>query len=60
MAENPCQLSMWDVNIGDIAEWGEDAGPSRFYQIGHENDWIKYPRPAPASDSLSPCGRGPG
>ena len=35
-------LDLWDVNIGDIAEWGEDAGPSRFYQIGHENDWIKH------------------
>ncbi|MDR2874770.1 MAG: FAD-dependent oxidoreductase [Methylobacillus sp.] len=35
-------LDLWDVNIGDIAEWGEDAGPSRFYQIGHENEWIKY------------------
>jgi len=21
-----------DIDIGDIAEWGEDAGPSRFYQ----------------------------
>jgi dimethylamine/trimethylamine dehydrogenase len=20
-------LDLWDVNIGDIAEWGEDAGP---------------------------------
>ena len=35
-------LDLWDVNIGDIAEWGEDAGPSRFYQTGHENEWIKY------------------
>jgi dimethylamine/trimethylamine dehydrogenase len=35
-------LDLWDVNIGDIAEWGEDAGPSRFYQIGHENEWIKH------------------
>jgi len=35
-------LDLWDVNIGDITEWGEDAGPSRFYQIGHENDWIRH------------------
>lgn len=35
-------LDLWDVNIGDITEWGEDAGPSRFYQIGHENDWIRF------------------
>ena len=39
-------LDLWDVNIGDIAEWGEDAGPSRFYQTGHENDWIKYVKQA--------------
>ena len=35
-------LDLWDVNIGDITEWGEDAGPSRFYQIAHENDWIRH------------------
>ena len=35
-------LDLWDVNIGDITEWGEDAGPSRFYQTGHENDWIRH------------------
>ena len=35
-------VDFWDVNIGDIAEWGEDAGPSRFYSIGHQNDWIRY------------------
>lgn len=35
-------LDLWDVNIGDIAEWGEDAGPSRFYPIAHENDWIRH------------------
>lgn len=35
-------LDLWDVNIGDITEWGEDAGPSRFYETGHENDWIRH------------------
>jgi len=35
-------LDLWDVNIGDITEWGEDAGPSRFYATGHENDWIRF------------------
>ena len=33
---------MWNVVIGDLAEWGEDAGPSRFYPIGHENEWIRH------------------
>lgn len=35
-------LDVWDVKIGDIAEWGEDAGPSRFYQVGHQIPWQKF------------------
>jgi len=35
-------IDLWDVNIGDIAEWGEDAGPSRFYQQGHQLTWQKF------------------
>ena len=35
-------LDMWDVTLGDITEWGEDAGPSRFYPIGHCNEWIRH------------------
>jgi len=35
-------LDMWNVTIGDLIEWGEDAGPSRFYSSGHENDWVKF------------------
>ncbi len=35
-------LDVWDVNIGDIAEWGEDAGPSRFYRQGHQIPWQKF------------------
>ena len=35
-------LDVWDVNVGDIAEWGEDAGPSRFYQQGHQLSWQKF------------------
>ena len=23
-------IDVWDINIGDIAQWGEDAAPSRF------------------------------
>lgn len=34
-------LDLWDVNVGDIAEWGEDAGPSRFYKAGHQANWTK-------------------
>lgn len=32
-------VDLWDLNVGDIAEWGEDAGPSRFYKAGHQRAW---------------------
>jgi len=35
-------LDLWDVDVGDIAEWGEDAGPSRFTQQGHQIPWTKF------------------
>lgn len=35
-------VDLWDVDVGDIAEWGEDAGPSRFYQQGHQVPWTKF------------------
>ena len=34
-------VDLWDVDVGDIAEWGEDAGPSRFYLQGHQVPWTK-------------------
>ncbi|MBT4426201.1 MAG: FAD-dependent oxidoreductase, partial [Rhodospirillaceae bacterium] len=34
-------VDLWDVNVGDIAEWGEDAGPSRFYKANHQSPWVK-------------------
>lgn len=35
-------VDAWDVNIGDIRVWGEDAGPSRFYDNGHQVPWTKF------------------
>ncbi len=35
-------VDVWDVNIGDIGQWGEDAGPSRFYSQGHQMPWLKF------------------
>jgi dimethylamine/trimethylamine dehydrogenase len=35
-------VDLWDVNVGDIAEWGEDAGPSRFYRQGHQLPWQQF------------------
>ena len=39
LVEKQGLLDLWDINIGDIAEWGEDAGPSRFYKAGHQRNW---------------------
>jgi dimethylamine/trimethylamine dehydrogenase len=38
----PPLVDLWDVDVGDIAEWGEDAGPSRFYQQGHQVPWTRF------------------
>lgn len=35
-------VDVWDINVGDIAQWGEDAGPSRFYRQGHQLPWQKF------------------
>jgi dimethylamine/trimethylamine dehydrogenase len=35
-------VDLWDVDVGDIAEWGEDAGPSRFYAQGHQVPWTHF------------------
>src|ERR1700704_120888 len=34
-------VDLWDIDVGDIAEWGEDAGPSRFYLQGHQVPWTR-------------------
>ncbi|MDP7641354.1 MAG: dimethylamine dehydrogenase, partial [Alphaproteobacteria bacterium] len=34
-------VDLWDINIGDIAEWGEDAAPSRFQKANHQAPWVK-------------------
>jgi len=35
-------VDVWDINVGDIAQWGEDAGPSRFYRQGHAIPWQRF------------------
>ena len=27
-------VDLWDVNVGSIAEWSQDSGPSRFFAEG--------------------------
>ena len=34
-------VDLWDVNISSLEEWGEDAGPSRFYRSNHQAPWTR-------------------
>jgi dimethylamine/trimethylamine dehydrogenase len=33
-------VDLWDLNVGDIAEWGQDAGPSRFFEENHQRGYV--------------------
>ncbi|WP_095090610.1 FAD-dependent oxidoreductase [Mesorhizobium sophorae] len=35
-------VDLWDVNINDQFEWGEDAGPSRFFKANHQAPFVKH------------------
>ena len=35
-------VDVWDLNVGTFAEWGEDAGPSRFYKSNHEAPFTRF------------------
>jgi dimethylamine/trimethylamine dehydrogenase len=32
-------VDLWDLTVGDIAEWGQNAGPSRFFAENHEKPY---------------------
>jgi dimethylamine/trimethylamine dehydrogenase len=38
-------VDFWDVNIGTI-NWGEDAGPSRFFATNHEAEYTRHAKAA--------------
>ena len=41
-------VDLWDLTVGDIAEWGQNAGPSRFFEENHEKPYtgqVKAGRP---------------
>ncbi len=35
-------VDLWDVNLCGIAEWGENATPSRYYPSGHHLHWTRF------------------
>ena len=32
-------VDLWDVNVGSIALWSHDSGPSRFFAEGYQLEW---------------------
>ena len=41
-AEKEGVVDVWDVNITQYMEWGEDAAPSRFQKANHQAPWVKH------------------
>lgn len=41
-------VDLWDVNVGSIAEWSKDSGPSRFFSEGYQLEWTGRVREATA------------
>jgi dimethylamine/trimethylamine dehydrogenase len=39
-------VDLWDVNVASIADWGKDAGSSRFFAEGHQLDHVAKVRDA--------------
>jgi dimethylamine/trimethylamine dehydrogenase len=39
-------VDLWDVNVGGMALWSHDSGPSRFFRQGHEIEWVGRAREA--------------
>jgi len=46
-------VDLWDVNICDFTEWGEDAGPSRFYKANHQKPFTQHIRKAAKAPVLN-------
>ncbi len=42
LAEREGVVDLWDVNITQYMEWGEDAAPSRFQKANHQAPWVKH------------------
>ena len=41
-------VDLWDVNVGSIAEWSQDSGPSRFFAEGWQLEYTGRVREATA------------
>src|SRR6266436_4182254 len=55
-------VDLWDVNLCGIAEWGENATPSRYYPSGHHLHWTRFIKQfakKTSDDSILIVGAGP-
>jgi dimethylamine/trimethylamine dehydrogenase len=43
-------VDLWDLTVGDIAEWGQNAGPSRFFEENHEKPYTGQIKPGNHTD----------
>jgi dimethylamine/trimethylamine dehydrogenase len=43
-------VDLWDLTVGDIAEWGQNAGPSRFFEENHEKPYTGRLKPGNHTD----------
>ena len=43
-------VDLWDLTVGDIAEWGQNAGPSRFFEENHEKPYTGRIKPGNHTD----------
>jgi dimethylamine/trimethylamine dehydrogenase len=41
-------VDLWDVNVGSIAHWSKDSGPSRYFEEGYQLEWTGGIRQATA------------
>jgi dimethylamine/trimethylamine dehydrogenase len=46
-------VDVWDVNMSNFTEWGEDAGPSRFQKANHQRPFTKYIREVVKTPTLN-------
>jgi dimethylamine/trimethylamine dehydrogenase len=50
-------VDLWDLNVGGLEEWGEDAAPSRFQKINHQAPWTRGAKAAAGGVPVVGVGR---
>jgi dimethylamine/trimethylamine dehydrogenase len=45
-------VDYWDINIGNL-NWGEDAGPSRFFDTNHQAPYTRYAKEVTSKPTIN-------